>query len=120
MSKHAGKSDPAAADGPASTGFEEALAEVEQIIRRIESGEVGLEQSIAQYERGVKLIRHCRGVLDKVEHRVVELTAQMQAGVGGDGGEAGGVADAPQAPSRGAKPGRSAGTGTPADEDVPF
>lgn len=59
--------------------FEAAIEEVEAIIRRIEAGEVGLEQSIEQYERGVKLIKQCRTVLDRVEQRVTDLTAQMQA-----------------------------------------
>jgi len=62
------------ADGPA---LETALAEVEEIIRRIEAGEVGLERSISEYERGVGLIKHCRGVLERVEQRVTDLTAQM-------------------------------------------
>ena len=62
-----------------STSFEQSLAEVEAIIRRVETGEVGLEESIVQYERGVALIRQCRETLDRAEQRVVDLTAQMQA-----------------------------------------
>jgi exodeoxyribonuclease VII small subunit len=58
--------------------FESAIEQIEQIIARIESGEIGLEDSIAQYERGVGLIRRCRQVLDRAEQRVEELTAQMQ------------------------------------------
>jgi exodeoxyribonuclease VII small subunit len=60
--------------------FEQAVQALEHIIERIESGEIGLEQSIAEYERGVALIRRCREVLDRAEQRVEELTAQMQAG----------------------------------------
>lgn len=63
--------------------FESAIEEVETIIRRIETGEVGLEDSLAQYERGIQLIKHCRGVLEKVEARVLDLTSQMKAGSGG-------------------------------------
>jgi exodeoxyribonuclease VII small subunit len=40
---------------------------------------VGLEQSIAEYERGVALISRCRQVLERAEQRVEELTGQMQA-----------------------------------------
>jgi exodeoxyribonuclease VII small subunit len=68
--------DPAS---PAPT-FEQAVQALEKIIERIESGEIGLEQSIAEYERGVALIRRCREVLDRAEQRVEELTGQMQAG----------------------------------------
>ncbi len=59
--------------------FETAIEEVEAIIRRIETGEVGLEESLVQYERGIQLIKHCRGVLERVEARVVDLTATMKA-----------------------------------------
>ena len=70
--------NPAAAPPP---DFEHSIAEVEAIIQRIEAGEVGLEESITQYERGVGLIRQCRAVLDKVEQRVADLTQQMKAAV---------------------------------------
>ena len=55
-------------------GFEEALSEVESIIERIEAGEIGLEESIAAYERGAGLIKRCRGLLDAAERRISELT----------------------------------------------
>jgi exodeoxyribonuclease VII small subunit len=60
--------------------FEQAVQALEKIIERIESGEIGLEQSITEYERGVALIKRCREVLDRAEQRVEELTGQMQAG----------------------------------------
>ena len=59
-----------------SLSFEEALARLEQIIEKIESGEVGLEKAIAEYERGVALIRRCKDILQKAEQRVDELTRQ--------------------------------------------
>jgi exodeoxyribonuclease VII small subunit len=63
--------------GPeANLSFEEALSRLEQIIERIESGEAGLEQAIAEYERGVALIRRCKDILQKAEQRVDELTRQ--------------------------------------------
>lgn len=63
--------------GPeANLSFEEALSRLEQIIERIESGEAGLEQAIAEYERGVALIRRCKDILQKTEQRVDELTRQ--------------------------------------------
>lgn len=56
--------------------FEDALTRLEQIIEKIESGEVGLEKAIAEYERGVALIRRCKDILQKAEQRVDELTRQ--------------------------------------------
>ncbi len=54
--------------------FEEAVELLESINDRIESGEIGLEQSLAEYERGMRLIRHCRSILDRAEARIAELT----------------------------------------------
>lgn len=64
--------------GQNGQSFEQAVAELEAIIARIESGEVGLETSIQEYERGVALVKMCREMLERVEQRVVDLTAQMQ------------------------------------------
>lgn len=63
----------------AALDFEQALAQVEEIIARIESGEVGLERSIAEYERGAALVRRCREILQTAEQKVEDLTARMQA-----------------------------------------
>jgi exodeoxyribonuclease VII small subunit len=53
--------------------FEEAIAQLEAIIDRIESGEVGLEECLTQYEQGMNLIKYCRGVLSKAEQKIAEL-----------------------------------------------
>jgi exodeoxyribonuclease VII small subunit len=55
--------------------FEEALAELEQILAEIESGNVGLEESLSKYERGNFLIQHCRGVLSAAEKQIEQLSA---------------------------------------------
>lgn len=55
-------------------GYEAAVARLEQIIDRIESGEAGLEGSLVDYERGVILVARCREILDKAEQRVAALT----------------------------------------------
>jgi exodeoxyribonuclease VII small subunit len=57
-----------------SSTFEQALSQLEDLIDRIESGEVGLEQSIADYEKGAKLLQRCRAILDSAEKRIAELT----------------------------------------------
>jgi len=53
------------------------MAQVEAIIERIEGGEIGLEESIASYERGVELLRRCRAALEQAEQRVEDLTERM-------------------------------------------
>lgn len=74
---------------PDDLTFEDALRQVEDIIERIESGKVGLEQSIAEYERGARLIRRCREVLGRAEQRVQELTVELlESGGSGPSGRA--------------------------------
>ncbi|MEM8495564.1 MAG: exodeoxyribonuclease VII small subunit [Planctomycetota bacterium] len=75
---------------PESLSFESALAELETLIERVESGEIGLEEAIAQYERGSALVKRCRSVLDVAEKRIAELTA---ADLQSDSGAADGSAD---------------------------
>ena len=59
--------------------FEEALERLEKSVERIEEGELGLEAAMAEFEKGMKLIERCRGVLDRAEVRIAELS------VGDDG-----------------------------------
>lgn len=62
----------------ADLSYEDARAELQQIIERIESGQIGLEQSMAQYERGVALYQHCKRIQEEVEQKFTDLTQQMQ------------------------------------------
>lgn len=54
--------------------YEAAVERLERIIDRIESGEVGLEASLVEYERGVILVNRCREILDQAEQKVAALT----------------------------------------------
>jgi exodeoxyribonuclease VII small subunit len=54
--------------------FEESVAQLEQIVAAIESGQIGLEQSLAKYELGMELVKKCRGILDRAEKRIEQLT----------------------------------------------
>ena len=49
--------------------FEEALQALESIIAQIEQGQIGLEASMAAYQRGDQLVRRCKAVLDDAEQR---------------------------------------------------
>lgn len=60
--------------------FEAALAELEQVVAKLESGEVPLDESIALYARGAALRAHCEDKLKAAEARVTEITQ------GADGG----------------------------------
>ena len=53
--------------------FEEALSELETIVRKLEQGDVELEQSIAIYERGAALKKHCQARLDAAELKVKQI-----------------------------------------------
>lgn len=64
--------------------FEQALAELEAIVRALESGQSPLEQSIAQYERGAALKAHCEAKLAAARLRVEKIVI----GAGGEPGVA--------------------------------
>ena len=55
--------------------LEQALQELEQIIASMEAGELGLEETLAHYERGRFLIRHCQGVLNQAQQRLEQFPA---------------------------------------------
>jgi exodeoxyribonuclease VII small subunit len=50
--------------------FETAVEELEKILNLIESGELGLEETLVKYERGNFLIQHCREVLNAAEKQI--------------------------------------------------
>jgi exodeoxyribonuclease VII small subunit len=54
--------------------FEEALAELEEIVKALERGDVPLEKSISLYERGDALKKHCDKLLKAAEARVEKIT----------------------------------------------
>ncbi|MHC4415303.1 MAG: exodeoxyribonuclease VII small subunit [Planctomycetota bacterium] len=58
---------------PEEMSYEQAIAELESIIERIEQGEVGLEESLAEYRRGAALLKRCRGILEAAEQQIEEV-----------------------------------------------
>lgn len=58
---------------PSEMSYEEAIAELEDIVRRLESGEEPLEESIRLYERGSELKKRCEDALGEAEQRVAKL-----------------------------------------------
>ncbi|MHC4975584.1 MAG: exodeoxyribonuclease VII small subunit [Planctomycetota bacterium] len=59
--------------------FEKAIEQIEAITSTIEEGEIGLEESLEHYEKGIELIRQCRATLDRVEQRIQELNELAEA-----------------------------------------
>jgi exodeoxyribonuclease VII small subunit len=59
--------------------YERALAELDQIIERLERGTVALDEAIAAYERGARLAQHCGDLLDRTEQKI----SQLVVGAGG-------------------------------------
>lgn len=66
-----GSSPPPAARPPAS--YEDALAELEQLVARLESGDMPLEQLLSGYQRGAELLKFCRDRLEAVENQIKVL-----------------------------------------------
>ena len=58
----------------AAPSFEHSLDELEQLVEKMEQGEMSLEDSLAAYERGVGLYRRCQAALEQAELRVRLLT----------------------------------------------
>ena len=62
-------------DTPASEmSFEQAMKELEQVVGRLERGDVALEDSIALYQRGADLKKRCEAKLKEAEEKVAAIT----------------------------------------------
>lgn len=59
-----------------SFNFETALGNLEQLVMRMESGELSLEDSLQAFEQGIKLTRQCQQALSQAEQRVQILMEQ--------------------------------------------
>ena len=55
--------------------FENSIDKLKGIVSSIETGQVGLEESLKQYENGMKLISHCREILKQCELKIETLTS---------------------------------------------
>ena len=61
------------ADDLTTMSYEAALAELDEIIARLERGDVELAAAISAYERGAALTRHCAQLLDRTEQKITQL-----------------------------------------------
>lgn len=81
MAKKKRKSDAEkSADGTEQVDFEAALADVEKVVHELENGELGLTESLAQYEQGIEKIKLCHQVLERAEKRISVLMSVDEDG----------------------------------------
>ena len=64
---------------PKPVGFEQTLAELEQLVAHMESGSLPLDEALKQFERGVQLTRECQEALQSAQARV-QVLVQRPAG----------------------------------------
>ena len=60
-------------DDMSTLSFEQSVGELEATVKRLEEGDLSLTDSIALYERGMRLVQHCNDLLDAAELQVQEL-----------------------------------------------
>ena len=64
-------------DTHAVADFERSLDELEQLVQKLERGDLSLDESLQAYERGIALYRSCQGALEQAELRVRLLSDQL-------------------------------------------
>lgn len=70
------KSTGAAKDAAETASFDQRMLELEAIAAALEGGDLGLEQALERYKRGVSLLRSCRGELEGFRSQVEELARE--------------------------------------------
>jgi exodeoxyribonuclease VII small subunit len=72
---------PVGSGAAAEPGFEAALQRLEEIIRRMEGGEMSLDEMVAAFEEGQRLIQFCTRKLNEVERRIELLVKGADGGI---------------------------------------
>ena len=68
----------------AAMSFEEALAELEQIVRRLEAGQIKLDEALVCYERGSQLKLYCEKKLNEAQQRIDRIVIGSDGAVGAE------------------------------------
>ncbi len=58
--------------------FEQAIRQLTDIVGKIEQGEIPLQDSLNQYEKGMALIKHCKDILQKAEKRIEKISEEKK------------------------------------------
>lgn len=69
---------------PEELTFEQALEELDALVRKMESGALGLDESIAAYRRGAELARYCQARLSAAEQEIRKLDGEVLTPLGND------------------------------------
>ncbi len=67
-------------DPAAELSFEESMNELERTVRELEDGRLGLDESLARYEQGVRLVQRCYNQLRTAEQRILLLAGSTEDG----------------------------------------
>lgn len=63
-----------AKDDISKLSFEDSIKRLKETVDKIEQGEIALQDSLEQYEQGMALIQHCRGILERAEKRIEKIS----------------------------------------------
>ncbi len=66
-------------DDTSQMSFEQAIKDLGGIVQKIEQGQIPLQDSLSQYERGMALIKQCRSILEKAEKRIEKVSGKEKA-----------------------------------------
>ncbi len=66
-------------DDISKLSFEESIRQLKEIVDKIEQGQIPLQDSLDQYEKGMSLIKRCRSILQKAEKRIEKVSREQQA-----------------------------------------
>ena len=83
---------------PKESGFEGTLAELEELVARMEAGNLPLDEALRAFERGVQLTRECQAALQTAQQRVQVLTQRASGATLEDFAAAGADGDSPPDP----------------------
>ena len=83
---------------PKESGFEGTLAELEELVARMEAGNLPLDEALRAFERGVQLTRECQAALQTAQQRVQVLTQRASGATLEDFAAAGADDDSPPDP----------------------
>ena len=65
----------------AKKSFEESMADLEKIVRKLEAGDISLDDSLSEFEKGVSLLRDCEKKLDEAKGKVEQLINDASGGI---------------------------------------
>jgi exodeoxyribonuclease VII small subunit len=71
-------------DDVSKLNFEDSIKQLKAIVEQIEQGEIPLQDSLDQYEKGMTLIKHCRTILQQAEERIEKISREEAAEESGE------------------------------------